>query len=209
MSTRREAPEVAEAHRRAMLRPDAWERSEYCLVKSMSLSSPRVARELLELTLRSFRLNMLRHLKVRRAFVNIDPVWGSEADGAAVRALCRLYFDDVVFREPETASFVCGGEVALVAGGDRLVPASRRRLVPDLAHRRRRGCRGEAADRRVGQISFWKSQSPQSVAARRLDAQVHDEPELPQQEGRARRGRATRSRASIRRSSFTTGGTRR
>ena len=61
--------------------------------------------QLLELTLRSFRLNMLRHLKVRRAFVNIDPVWGSEADGAAVKALCRLYFNDAVFREPEDAGF--------------------------------------------------------------------------------------------------------
>ncbi len=61
--------------------------------------------QLLELTLRSFRQNLLRHLRVRRLYVNLDPIWGDEADAAAVRALCKLYFDDVVFREPERASF--------------------------------------------------------------------------------------------------------
>jgi hypothetical protein len=61
--------------------------------------------ELLELTLRSFRLNLLRHVGVRRLFVNIDPIWGSEEDAAAVRAVCRLYFADVVFHEPAEPNF--------------------------------------------------------------------------------------------------------
>jgi len=61
--------------------------------------------ELLELTLRSFHHNLLRHLRVRRLFVNIDPIWGSEADAEAVRAVCEQYFSDVVFHEPDEPNF--------------------------------------------------------------------------------------------------------
>ncbi|MGH6923848.1 MAG: hypothetical protein ACRED5_08930 [Propylenella sp.] len=61
--------------------------------------------ELLELTLRSFHQNLLRHLRVRRLYANIDPIWGSAADAEAVKAVCRLYFSDTVFREPSEPSF--------------------------------------------------------------------------------------------------------
>lgn len=61
--------------------------------------------QLLELTLRSFRVNMLRDLRVRRAHVNIDPIWGDDGDAGAVKALCRLYFPDVVFHEPAEPNF--------------------------------------------------------------------------------------------------------
>lgn len=60
---------------------------------------------LLELTLRSFRMNLLRKLRVRRLVVNIDPLWGDEFDADAVKAICRLHFDEVVVREPESANF--------------------------------------------------------------------------------------------------------
>jgi hypothetical protein len=61
--------------------------------------------ELLELTLRSFRQNLLRHLRVRRLYINIDPIWGTEEDAAAMKAVCRLYFDDVVVNEPAEPNF--------------------------------------------------------------------------------------------------------
>lgn len=61
--------------------------------------------ELLELTLRSFRQNLLRDVSVRRLHVNLDPIWGSEEDAAAVRTLCKLYFDDVILNEPAEPSF--------------------------------------------------------------------------------------------------------
>jgi hypothetical protein len=61
--------------------------------------------ELLELTLRSFRQNLLRHLRVRRLYVNLDPIWGSESDAAAVKALCSRHFPDAVFNEPAEPNF--------------------------------------------------------------------------------------------------------
>lgn len=60
---------------------------------------------LLDLMLRSFRMNLLRKVNVRRLVVNIDPIWGNEFDAGAVKTVCRLYFDEVEIREPESPSF--------------------------------------------------------------------------------------------------------
>jgi hypothetical protein len=109
--------------------------------------------DLLELTLRSFHLNLLKHLSVKRLFVNLDPIWGTEADAASVKAVCRTYFRDVVFREPEQPSFGAAVQWAW-AQSDRewflhleddwcmLWRVSMRRLAREMA------------DERVGQISF-------------------------------------------------------
>lgn len=110
--------------------------------------------ELVELTLRSFRLNLLRHVAVRRLFVNIDPIWGSEEDAAAVKTVCRLYFTDIVFREPTEPNF-CAAVKWCWSQSDRdwfLHLEDDWCLVwrIDLARLAR-----EARKERVGQISFF------------------------------------------------------
>jgi hypothetical protein len=110
--------------------------------------------ELLELTLRSFRLNLQRHLTDRRLFVNIDPIWGDDSDASAVKAICRLYFDNVVFREPDEPNF-CTAVQWCWSQSDRdwfLHLEDDWCLVwrVDTGRLLR-----EAQDRRVGQISFF------------------------------------------------------
>jgi hypothetical protein len=61
--------------------------------------------ELIELTLRSFHLNLLRHLKAPRLIINIDPVWGSDEDDREVEAVCRRFFEVVDIRRPEVPGF--------------------------------------------------------------------------------------------------------
>jgi hypothetical protein len=109
--------------------------------------------DLIELTLRSFHLNLLRHLSVGRLFVNLDPIWGTEADAESVKAVCRHYFSDAVFREPEEPGFGAAVQWAwsqserdwfLHLEDDWCMV--RRISVSRLAR--------EMADGRVGQISF-------------------------------------------------------
>jgi hypothetical protein len=110
--------------------------------------------ELLELTLRSFQINLLRQLAVRRLYINIDPIWGTEADAAAVKAICRLYFDDIVFHEPEQPNF-CAAVRWGWSQSDRdwfLHLEDDWCLVWRIDARR---LAREAADAQVGQISFF------------------------------------------------------
>jgi hypothetical protein len=61
--------------------------------------------DLLELTLRSFHMNLLRFISAPRLIINIDPVWGSEEDDRELEKICRRYFETVVIRRPETPGF--------------------------------------------------------------------------------------------------------
>jgi hypothetical protein len=110
--------------------------------------------ELLELTLRSFRQNLLRHLRVRRLYVNLDPIWGSEDDAAAVKALCKLYFDHVILNEPAEPSFSAAVKwLWSQSGCDWFL-----HLEDDWCLVWRIdavGLAAEAADSSVGQISFF------------------------------------------------------
>ncbi|MEJ0013499.1 MAG: hypothetical protein WDM94_12940 [Bauldia sp.] len=61
--------------------------------------------QLVELTLRSFHLNLLRRLRAPRLIINIDPAWGSEEDDREVERICRQYFEVVDIRRPEVPGF--------------------------------------------------------------------------------------------------------
>jgi len=65
--------------------------------------------DLVDLTLRSFRLNLLDALDAPHLILNIDPVWGTAADDQEVEAVCRRYFQSVEVRRPERPCF--GGAV--------------------------------------------------------------------------------------------------
>jgi hypothetical protein len=61
--------------------------------------------ELLAPTLASFHENLFSHVPVRRFFLNIDPLWGSEEEDAAVERLARGYFPNVEITRPARPSF--------------------------------------------------------------------------------------------------------
>lgn len=60
--------------------------------------------EIIKLTLESFSKNLLDQFDVR-LIVNIDPIGEDQCTQNDVAALCQSYFDNVIFRMPETASF--------------------------------------------------------------------------------------------------------
>jgi hypothetical protein len=110
--------------------------------------------QLLELTLRSFRMNLLRHLKVRRLYVNIDPIWGDEDDAATVRALCKLYFTDVLIFEPESPGF----GLAVKTLWSKIETDWFLHLEDDWCLQWRidvNRLSRETEDREIGQVSFW------------------------------------------------------
>jgi hypothetical protein len=110
--------------------------------------------DLLELTLRSFRQNLLRHLHVRRLYVNLDPIWGDADDAAAVKGICGRHFDDVIYNEPAEPNF-CAAVKWLWSQSE----------CDWFLHLEDDWClvwrinvmrlAAEAADSRVGQISFF------------------------------------------------------
>jgi hypothetical protein len=61
--------------------------------------------ELLAATLQSFRRNLFAQVPVRRFYLNIDPLWGSEDDDAGVERIARDFFPDVEVSRPSTPSF--------------------------------------------------------------------------------------------------------
>ena len=60
---------------------------------------------MLERCLASFSDKMFRHFNVNRALVNIDPIWGSEADQEAMKKLLHEHFENVEVFEPAKAHF--------------------------------------------------------------------------------------------------------
>lgn len=62
--------------------------------------------DLLRQTLQSFERNLLRNVGVGAAFLNIDPIWGSEADDHEVEQLVRgLRPRRLEIRRPDSAGF--------------------------------------------------------------------------------------------------------
>jgi len=61
--------------------------------------------DLLERTLASFSDGLLQHFQVKRAIVNIDPVFGDESAMDRCKEIVASYFDDVLVNTPEAASF--------------------------------------------------------------------------------------------------------
>ena len=57
----------------------------------------------------SFFENLFSRIRVRRLYLNIDPLWGTASDDMEVERVCRAYLSDIVVRRPEKASF--GGAV--------------------------------------------------------------------------------------------------
>lgn len=61
--------------------------------------------ELLAITLESFSTRVFSRLRPERVFVNLDPIFGSEDDHAAVLAIVRERFPAAIVFEPETPGF--------------------------------------------------------------------------------------------------------
>lgn len=61
--------------------------------------------ELLAVTLDSFSQRVFSRLPPERVFVNLDPIFGSEEDHAAVLSIVRQRFPDATVFEPETPGF--------------------------------------------------------------------------------------------------------
>lgn len=63
--------------------------------------------DLVARTMKSFHANLFTRLPVRRLFVNIDPIWGTEADDREVERICREVLPDTeqVYRRPAQAHF--------------------------------------------------------------------------------------------------------
>lgn len=61
--------------------------------------------DLLALTLASFSERIFSHCRPARVFVNLDPIFGSEDDHAAVVALVHARFPEATIFEPETPGF--------------------------------------------------------------------------------------------------------
>jgi hypothetical protein len=60
--------------------------------------------DLLARTLESFARHLFDRVCVRRAFINIDPLWGDGRDEREVESICRAYFYKTAFRKPERPS---------------------------------------------------------------------------------------------------------
>lgn len=60
---------------------------------------------LLQPTLDSFDRHLLRSVRVRTVFLNIDPIWGTEADDREVEQMVRRIGADVVIRRPDRPGF--------------------------------------------------------------------------------------------------------
>lgn len=61
--------------------------------------------ELLRQCLASFSEKLFAHFEIERALINIDPIWGSEADQKAIKALMSDYFENVKIIEPNAPHF--------------------------------------------------------------------------------------------------------
>jgi len=61
--------------------------------------------ELLERCLASFSEKMFCNFDIDRVLVNIDPIWGSEADQSAIKVLLNNYFKNVEIFEPNEPDF--------------------------------------------------------------------------------------------------------
>lgn len=61
--------------------------------------------ELLARTLASFQENLFSRVPIRRAFLNVDPIWGSAEDGDEVARIAGRYVSDLVVRRPDQASY--------------------------------------------------------------------------------------------------------
>lgn len=60
---------------------------------------------LLAQTLESFSEKIFRNFKISGVYVNIDPIFGSEEEGAATEAALKSFFPDAVIRRPQFPSF--------------------------------------------------------------------------------------------------------
>ncbi len=60
---------------------------------------------LLEQMIESFSEKVFGNFKIRKVFVNIDPIWGDNDDQAAIKKLLNQTFSDVTIFEPKEPSF--------------------------------------------------------------------------------------------------------
>jgi len=65
--------------------------------------------DLVSRTLASFNEMLFERLPVRKFFLNIDPIWGTQDDDFEVEGIARSYFNQVEVRRPSMASY--GGAV--------------------------------------------------------------------------------------------------
>lgn len=72
------------------------------------VTTATVRPELIDLTYLSFCDRVLNKFRKRRLIINIDPVGNSNRTVSDVLAVCNKYFDEVVYRCPETPSFSAG-----------------------------------------------------------------------------------------------------
>lgn len=61
--------------------------------------------ELLERFLHSFSNKVFKYYEIEKVYVNIDPIWGTEADQVETKNVLANYFENIELFEPQEAHF--------------------------------------------------------------------------------------------------------